>query len=399
MMASIAVAFFIIPGKESEVMIMEKIKKQVLGGKDKVRVAAIQCPQVVFNKDKSLDIICSRIKEAGANGARLVAFSESVIPVFPAYYSAGYASNDKDEYLQWMLGMQDNSIALQSEEMEMITNACRDAGTYCVIGINELDATPGSRTIFNTNVLIGSDGKILGTHRKLKPTFNERIYWGEGDGADYGAYDTSIGRIGTLICYEHHTLLIKAAQALLGEEFHIANYPGTWKAQGPLLINRNEDPMAEGSDVHRASREYAFEGGCFVIAVNGLLRPEDFEPGYENLATSRDMAYDYACGGSCIIDPFGEYITKPVFNEDTIIYGDCCANDIKVAKMMFDGLGHYSKASAVRLYVDRTHYENFNELTPSSFGGNENAYLKELSQKYEVALEKIEKLAAKIEEA
>lgn len=374
-----------------------KPNKKVLGGREKVRVAAIQAPQIVFNKDKSLDIICSRIREAGRNGAELVAFSESCVPVFPGYYTAGYASNNKEEYMQWMLGMQDNSFALYSDESEMIAEACRDAGVYCVLGINELDPTPGSRTIFNTNVLYGADGKIIGKHRKLKPTFIERVYWGEGDGNDYGAYDTPIGRIGNLICYEHHTLLIKAAQALLGEEIHVANYPGTWKAQGPLLINRNEDPLAESSDVHRASREYAFEGGCFVIAVNGLLRPEDFEPGYENLITSKDMAFDYACGGSCIIDPFGEYIAKPVFNEDTIVYGDCYAKDIKVAKMMFDALGHYSKAGAVRLYVDRTHYENFNELNPSAFA-NECQFMDAVSEQYEVRLEKLEKLMARLEE-
>lgn len=375
-----------------------KPDKKLLGGHEMIKVAAIQAPQIVFNKEKSIDIACKKIKEAAENGAKLVAFSESYIPVFAAYYSSTYNSK-ADEWALWNIGLQKNSIVIPSDDTDRICQACKEAGVYCVMGVNELDDAEGVRTYYNTQIIFGADGKILGRHRKIKPTYNERVYWGEGDGSDLGVYKTDIGRIGSLICWEHHTALIRVAQMLFGEEFHISNWPGTWKFHGERMAMANYDPQAYGCDGTLAAREYAFEAGCFVISVHGLLREQDFEPEYKSLIGSPDLQFDYANGGSCIINPFGEFIAAPVFDEDTIIYADCYANEIRAAKAFFDGLGHYSKPSVAKLLVNTEHDKNLNLVTNANYMIPDYQQLKQISELYEVKLEKLEKLAENLERA
>lgn len=371
-----------------------KPNKNLLGGREKVRVAAIQAPQIVFNKQKSIEIACQKIKEAAANGAELVAFSESYIPVFGPYFSSTYNSKS-DEWALWNIGLQDNSIVIPSEDTDIIGKACRDAGVCCVMGVNELDDAQGSRTFYNTQIIFGSDGKILGRHRKIKPTYNERVYWGEGDGSDLGVYETPIGRVGSLICWEHHTVAIRGAQLLMGEEFHISNWPGTWTCKGERALSANYDPQT--CDGTRAARAYAFDAGCFVISVHGLLREQDFEPEYKSLIDSKDLEFDWANGGSCIIDPFGEFIAQPVFDEDTILYADCYANEIKAAKALFDGIGHYSRPDVARIVLNASHPRNLNIVHEQTTYASEYQMMKQLSEEYEVKLEKLEKLAARLE--
>ena len=208
------------------------IKKQTsvnkfLGGREKVRVAVIQAASNVFNKDKLIDKACRMIKEAGANGAELVAFPECYLPTFPQIYNPGFDC-DAEMQQRWAIGLSDNAIVVGSEDTIRIGEACRDAGVYCVMGVHEMDDRPGVHTFYNTNLTFAPNGEVVARHRKLKPTFNERVYWGEGDGSDFGVVETPFGRVGSLICWEHHTIGVRAAQMLLGEEFHVATWSGTW---------------------------------------------------------------------------------------------------------------------------------------------------------------------------
>lgn len=311
----------------------------------------------------------------------------------------GYASQI-DEWAEWNIALQDNSIAIPSEETETIGKACKEAGVYCVMGVNELNDVDGSRTLYNTQILFGPDGSILRRHRKLMPTFNERLYHGLGDGSDLGVYESEIGRIGMLICWEHHTILVRAAQMLMGEEFHIANWPGTWTfgkknekgERKERLFTATTEP-GDPCDLQFAIREYAFESGSFVISVPGLLREEDFEPEHKHFIDSPEMDFSWAVGGSAIVNPFGEYIAKPVYNEDTIVYADCHANELKAAKVVFDGLGHYSRPDAVKLILDNNEKKNL--ITSSN--GISYQDLKNISESTEVSIEKLEKVMSKLE--
>jgi len=184
---------------------------------------------------------------------------------------------------------------------------------------------------------------------------------------------------------------------LMGEEFHIANWPGTWtfgnkngERKGRIFTATTEP--GDPSDLQFAIREYAFESGAFVISVCGLLREEDFEPEYKHFIDSPEMDFSWAIGGSAIVNPFGEYLAGPVYKEDTIVYADCHANEIKAAKMIFDGLGHYSRPDVAKLLLDDHERKNLFRRSQLSYQD-----LKAISEDTEVPLEKLEKVVERIE--
>lgn len=144
-------------------------------------------------------------------------------------------------------------------------------------------------------------------------------------------------------------------------------------------------------------REYAFQAGCFVICAQGLLREQDFEPEYKSLLTSDHLNIEWANGGSCVVNPFGEFIAEPVIDEDTIIYADCYANEIKCAKAYFDGLGHYSRPDVAKLLLNTDHNTNLNFADTMETPSADYKYLKQLSEEYEIKLARLEKLANRLE--
>lgn len=383
------------------------LNKSVFNGHDSVKVAAIQAPQIVFNKQKSLQVAVDRIKEAGKNGAKLVAFSETYIPVFPAYYKGGYAS-DINEWNEWAVALQDHSIAIPSDDTDVIGQACKEAGVHCMMGVNEIDDTDGARTLYNTQIHFGSDGNIIRRHRKLMPTFNERLYHGLGDGSDLGVAETEIGRVGSLICWEHHTILVRASQMLMGEEFHISNWPGTWKfgerkadgSRNGRIFTETQGP-GDTSDLQFAIREYAFESGSFVISVGGLLRDQDFEPEFEHFRESPELDYAWANGGSAIVNPFGEYLAGPVYDDDTIIYADCLAKEIKAAKVFFDGLGHYARPDVASISLKDEERSNLWRRSAGQLAYPQDKDLvrgmKNISEEYGIPVEQLERLMDKID--
>ncbi len=374
--------------------------KKILGGKTSVRVAAVQAAPVFFNKDKTIAKACDLIRQAAAGGAELIAFPETFIPGYPAYFTCG-PTTPADKFARYAIGLQDNAVVVGSEDTERLCQAARDAGAYVVVGVNELDDRVGSRTVYNTLVYIGADGSLLGRHRKLMPTFLERSYWGRGDGSDLRVFDTAIGRLGGLICWENHMVLVRAAMIHRGEELHVANWPGTLGRAG----HRDAAALAERgylSDSHFAIREHAFEAGAFVISVHGILRAEDIAAPWEWLKDDPAINYRWAVGGSAVVDPTGRYIAAPVFDTETIVYADCEADLIKTAKAMFDSLGHYTRWDVVQLLVREDGW------SPEQALGEERrraslrlpaAELRRLSERYELPIEKLEEVLAEIEKA
>ena len=140
-----------------------------------------------------------------------------------------------------------------------------------------------------------------------------------------------------------------------------------------------------------ADMEYAFESGAFVLSAHNLLREEDFEPEYKDFFNDPHMAM-WQVGGACILDPLGNYLAEPVYNEETIVYADCYANTLKVKKFFFDGLGHYSRPDVVSLHLNTKHNENLVLDAPSY------NFIKEASERFEVELQKVEQLAAQYED-
>ncbi|MFQ5826836.1 MAG: carbon-nitrogen hydrolase family protein [Dehalococcoidia bacterium] len=326
-------------------------EKRLLGGREKVKVAVAQAAPVFMDKEKTIEKVCGLIAEAGQNGAQLVVFPETFIPTYPAWYTGGWESRPR-EWAPYMVALQDNAVVVGSRDTEALGEATRGANIYAAIGINELDDRTGSRTVYNTLLFLGPEGKVLGRHRKLMPTYTERTYWGWGDASDLLVLDTDIGRIGGLICGENMMILLKAAMMHKGEEFHIAVWPGAWAGHGrETLMDPETDAQGGTCPIYPVIRSYALESQCFVLSCGGILRQEDIPEKWQHLHESHHLNYAAAVGGSAIVNPMGRYMAGPSFGEEALLYADCHANQLKLAKVIFDCLGHYTRWDAVQLRV------------------------------------------------
>ncbi len=370
--------------------------KKILGGREKVKVAVVQAAPVFMDKQRTIEKACKLIKEAGRNRAELIAFSEAFIPTYPAYYTVGYETNPH-EWTDYMIALQDNSIVIPGEDTEILGQAAKEAGAYVVMGCNELDNRQGSCTVYNTLLFIGKDGNVMGRHRKLVPTYTERVYWGQGDGSDVKVFDTDIGRIGGLICWENHMTLIRAAMIHRGEEFHIAVWPGNWKRGETKLLDADTSPGGGGALLQSLIRVHAFEAGAFVLSACGFLTPEDFPERWQYIRDGNHINHDWALGGSAIVNPAGRYLVEPNFEKDAILYAECYANQIKAVKAVFDSLGHYSRWDVAQLVIKREPRTPEIDSRESQTGVELPAReLRRISEEFEIGLEKLESLLDEI---
>ncbi|MFP3951009.1 MAG: carbon-nitrogen hydrolase family protein [Candidatus Bathyarchaeia archaeon] len=344
---------------------------------DKVKVAAAQVAPVFMDKEASIDKACRTIEEAGRSGARLVVFSETFIPGYPYWRGVQPISRWSDLMVEY----QKNAISIPSGDTEVLGDAAKEAGTVAVIGCTEMSDRRGSQTLYNTILFIGDDGEVLGRHRKLMPTHGERIVWGKGDVRDISVFDTEIGTIGGVVCYEHHMTLLKAAMNILGEEIHCAVWPGWWVMDGHPGAKRRyregEDPP-NLCDIEYAIREYAFETQTFVISVSQYI-PDSEMPDY-------CADFNIAAGGSFIVNPAGVFLQEPVFDEERIIYAELDADDRRHTKAYLDSLGHYSRWDILRLDIRG---EPDNPLSKARRVGGHKA-VAELAKKYDLDPEVIE---------
>ena len=336
--------------------------EQVLGGREQVKVAVVQAASVFMDKKACLEKACDKIIEAGKEGAELIVFPETWIPTYP-YWTMGW-DTIATGFHDVMADLQDNSLVVGSEDTEILGRAAREASAYVVMGCNELDDRIGSRTLFNSLVYIDKDGSVLGRHRKLIPSFIERIWWGQGDARDLKVFDTDIGRLGGLVCWENHIVNITAWFIAQGVDIHISVWPGMWNcgaAEGESFIYAGHD--INKCDLIPATRERAFSGQCYVLSANNLLRMEDipddfpFRDSMTYGGPGQEQFVGWACGGSHIVAPTSEYMVAPTFDIETIIYAELQAKYIKVVKSVFDSLGHYARWDLVNLTTPPQPYE------------------------------------------
>jgi len=294
------------------------------------------------------------------------------------------------------LAYQDNAVVSPSEDTERLSEAARKGDLHVVMGCTELDDRLGSRTLFNSLLFISREGKLLGRHRKLVPTYSERMYWGGGDASDLRVFETDIGRIGGLVCWENHMILVRATMITKGEEIHIAVWPGTSIGTGPRL---QEPCTDESSDHYPVIREYAFEMGGYVLSAANFI-PKDEVP--EDFAYKDIMNIDTAVGGSAVVGPNSTYIVNPIWNKDTILYADLDAAMIKLMKVIFDTLGHYSRYDVATLAVREDPWVpcvTMKDLAPKALARFSYQDMKRISEEVEVDVEKVEKIVLELEKA
>ncbi len=322
-----------------------------------VKAAALQIAPVFMNKQETIEKYCDYIAEAGREGAQLIVTPETGIPTYPYWRERfGYTSPETIE--KWrgtVVEYYRNSISIP-EDTGQLCRAAKSANAYCVIGCSEQDDRGGSGTLYNTMLFIDRNGEVMGRHRKLMPTYQERVFWGHGDAGDLQVFETEIGRLGALICYENHMTLLKAAMAVKGEEIHVIGWPGYWKYSGPRMAARDmsgEVGPYHTCDQDSAVREYAFETQTFVVSSNLYLPAEAVR---EDFPFKDSANFRWAVGGSSIVNPFGMYLVEPVFKKETILYAELHMDDRIVAKTVFDCMGHYSRWDVVSLQLREEPY-------------------------------------------
>lgn len=288
-----------------------------------VKVAAAQLAPVFLDSAATVAKTCDAIAEAGRAGAALVAFPESFIPGYPYWAMVKDPMSIRD----FNRRLFDASMTIPGSECETLAAAAKRAGVHVVVGLTERDGG----TLYNSQLVIGGDGRILGKRRKLMPTSHERMVWGRGDGRDLEVWQTPLGVVGALICYEHSNGLYRYAIQAQGEQIHVANWPGG---------------IAIDGIIDAAARHYAFEGQCFVVNVTAVLTDAIVaEVGSNRLHPGG--------GYSAIIAPNGRFLAGPATEGETILYAALDFDLISDMKMIVDSAGHYARPDVVRLHIDR----------------------------------------------
>jgi nitrilase len=307
---------------------------------DPVCVAILQSTPVFLDLAASLAKASALTKEAAKKGAQVVTFGETWLPGYPAWldYCSDAALWDHRPSKDVFAKLRQNSVVVPSKETNHLAELAGDHKLTLVIGINErIESGPGNGTLYNSLLTFDPQGELVNHHRKLVPTYTERLIWGNGDGRGLESVATPFGRIGGLICWEHWMPLTRQALHIAGEQIHIAVWPTV-------------------HEMHQiASRHYAFEGRCFVLAAGLVMRVKDLP---EELHATPELASNPDAfllhGGSAIIAPDGKYVTEPVYDQETIIIAELDLAAVDREKMTLDVAGHYSRPDIFDFRISRT---------------------------------------------
>jgi len=299
------------------------------------KVAVIQRPPVMLDRQKTMDGILGSINEAVAEGANLLVFPEAYIPGYPTWIWRLQPGGDMALTAEIHDRLRRNCVDLNGEDLRPVQDLAAKHGVTIVLGINEIDSQFSGTTIFNTVVTIGAEGTILNRHRKLMPTNPERMVWGMGDATGLRVVDTPAGRLGSLICWESYMPL--ARYALYAQDIDIYVAP-TWDASDSWLATM---------------RHIAKEAGCWVIgtatALQGSDLPKDF-PERDRLFDPDEWIND---GNAVVVKPMGSIVAGPLSREKGILYAEIDKEEARRARRSLDVCGHYSRPDIFSFGVDR----------------------------------------------
>ncbi len=305
-----------------------------------VKVAAVQAASVFLDREGSTEKACRLIREAGRQGARVVGFPEGYIPAHPVWYHHHPATSAIANELA--VALFKNSVEIPGPEIDALCAAARDANAYVVVGVCEkLPRTIG--TMFNTQVYIGPEGRLLGKHQKLVPTVGERLVHAGGFGDTFGAFQTEFGPMSGLICGENSNPLAVFALTAEGTRIHAMSWPNHFPTSGDPMRNR----------VAVDSQAFAQMSKAFVISACGtvdepMIRMLRAGPEAEKFLRDVDC-----CGGSVIVAPNGRILAGPMGAEEGILYADCNLEIGVLAKLRHDFAGHYNRPDVFQVHVNR----------------------------------------------
>jgi nitrilase len=296
------------------------------------KIAAVQAAPLFLNREATAEKACQGIAEAGSKGARLIVFPESFVPAYPDW--VWVVPSGRDRILSQLYGeMLAGAVEIPSATTERIGKAAQEAGSYVVLGVTERDTEGSGAGLYNTLIYFSPEGNVLGKHRKLVPTGGERMVWAQGDGSTLGVYETPLGKIGGLICWENYMPLARYTMYAWGTQLYVA---ATWDRGEPWLSTL---------------RHIAKEGRVYVIGCCMALRKEDIPDRFEHkkfYAPERDWINE---GDSAIVNPLGEIIAGPASRKEEILYAEVDPQLMGGPKWMLDVAGHYARPDVFELIV------------------------------------------------
>ena len=294
--------------------------------REPVKVACAQVEPVLFDRAATIDRIAEVAAEIAGNGAQLVLFPEAFIPAYPSNRWVRFLAGGQDAKSAYAK-LARESLEIPGPDSDRLGEIAREHGIWLAVGANELDRG----TIYNALLLYGPDGKLSLHHRKLVPTNHERLVWGQGDGAGLEAVETTIGRVGGLICWENFMPLARFSLYESGVEIYLA-------------------PTAEDSEQwHDSMKHIARESRAFVLSCCVLQRASSF-PEDVKLAEGDELI---GRGGSAILAPDGTYLAGPLWDEEGILYAELDPQRLYEERQRFDPAGHYHRPDVFRLKVRR----------------------------------------------
>ncbi len=296
------------------------------------KVALVQAEPVMFDKKASLEKALRYIDEAAQHSPDLIVFPELFIPGYPIGMSFGFSMGKRSESgrKDWKK-YYDASVVSGGEEFQALADAAKKIGAYISLGFSERDEVIG--TLYNSNVIFEPDGSYK-VHRKLKPTGTERVVWGDANKGYFPVTQTPWGPIGGLICWESYMPLARVALYQKGVTIYISP-------------NTNDNPEWQATIQH-----IAIEGKCYFINADMIVRRSSY-PADLNEKEAIDKLPENVCrGGSCIIDPYGHYLTEPVWDKETVIYAELDMGLTASCKMEHDAVGHYARPDVLELTVN-----------------------------------------------
>ena len=296
------------------------------------KIAAAQLTPAFLNLEKTVDKACGAIIEAGTHGAKLIVFPEAFIAGYPDWVWL-YPPHKSKELGVLYAQLVENAVSIPDHTTDRLCKAAKDANINVVMGMNERNTETSNSSLFNTILFISDTGEILGKHRKLMPTNCERLIWAQGNGRTLQSYETSIGKLGGLICWENFMPL--ARNAIYESGAQILASP-TWDKGDAWL----------GSMQHIAR-----EGGLFVISNCMTLHINDL-PNELKAIYPKDKEW-ISKGLSCIINPAGKIIAGPLDSREGIIYADIDLKEILEQKRRFDVVGHYARPDVFNFTVNK----------------------------------------------
>lgn len=302
-----------------------------------IKVALAQIAPVWLNKKATLEKIENSIEEAGKNSAELIAFGEALLPGYPFWLAltngtAWNSSVQKELHAHYVL----NSVLIEEGDLEKVCQLCKKYKIAAYLGIIERAKNRGSHSIYASLVYINEKGEIKSVHRKLRPTYDERLTWAPGDGNGLQVHSLKAFTVGGLNCWENWMPLPRTALYGQGENLHVAVWPGS------------------DHNTRDITKFIAKESRSYVVSVSSLMRKSDFPQGTPHLESILENAPDILTnGGSCIAGPDGEWIVEPVINEEKIIYQTLDFNRVLEERQNFDAVGHYSRPDVTKLIVNR----------------------------------------------